>query len=45
MYFYRGPCILRPSIQPENYGLKLKVVLNMLKREIFKLKMPGCGYG
>ena len=24
---YSGPCILRPPIQPEKYGIKLKVVL------------------
>ncbi len=24
---YSGPCILRPPLQPEKYGLKLKVVL------------------
>ncbi len=24
---YRGHCILRPPVQPEQYGLKLKVVL------------------
>ncbi len=26
---YSGPCILRPPIQPEKYGRKLKVVLKM----------------
>ncbi len=24
---YSAPCILRPSIQPEKYGLKFKLVL------------------
>ncbi len=24
---YRGPCILRPPVQEEKYGLKLEVVL------------------
>ncbi len=24
---YSGPCILRPHIQPEKYGLKMKVIL------------------
>ncbi len=27
LWLYSGPCILRPSHQPEIYGLKLKVVL------------------
>ena len=27
MYAYSGPCILRPLLQPEKYGLKLKVIL------------------
>ncbi len=26
---YSGPCILRPPIQPEIYGLKLKVILKI----------------
>ncbi len=26
-YLYSGPCDLRPLIQPEKYGLKLKGVL------------------
>ncbi len=25
--YYSGPCILRPPLQPEKYGLKLQVVL------------------
>ena len=27
IHMYSGPCILRPHVQPEEYGLKLKVVL------------------
>ncbi len=27
IYQYNGPCNLRPPIQPEKNGLKLKVVL------------------
>ena len=27
IYMYSGPCILRPPLQPEKYGLKLEVVL------------------
>ncbi len=26
--WYNDPCIIRPPIQPEKYGLKLKMVLN-----------------
>ena len=25
--YYIAPCVLRPAIQPEAYGLKIKVVL------------------
>ncbi len=27
--WYSGPCILRPHVQPEEYGLKLKVGVEM----------------
>ena len=31
--YYSGPCILRPSIQPEKYSLKLKVVTALKWRD------------
>ncbi len=30
MIMYRGPCFLRPPVQPEKYGLKLEVVIKWL---------------
>ncbi len=30
-FIYSGPCILRPPIQPEKYGLKLKMVLKWIE--------------
>ncbi len=42
---YSGPCILRPPLQPERYGLKLKVVLKWRDIYIENIRMVSLTAG